>query len=268
MPFTLSHPAAAIPLRRFCPRYFIFSALVIGCMMPDAGYYVPRLPAYYAHSFWGSLTVSVPSGVVFWLLFIALREPFCFLLPMPHRAPLLELAQRPVEWSAGFAGRVLLSILLGVWSHIAWDSFTHIDGWIVMQAPYLKRLLFRYGSIHMEYYSLLQQVSTIFGAFVLWRAYRTWMRSFAGTLSYSKKNDEWRLWLWAAIFVISTGIAVLQGIRWSGKFRGDFAIRAFFWYGAVYLICVQSVLITLSMALAPILVREKTGAELEKVSRE
>src|SRR5438128_11140820 len=38
MPFPLAHPAAVLPLRRFCPRLLSFPALVVGSICPDLGY--------------------------------------------------------------------------------------------------------------------------------------------------------------------------------------------------------------------------------------
>src|SRR5437762_2617545 len=38
MPFPLAHPAAVLPLRRYCPRFLSFPALVIGSIAPDFGY--------------------------------------------------------------------------------------------------------------------------------------------------------------------------------------------------------------------------------------
>ncbi|MBA3727450.1 MAG: DUF4184 family protein, partial [Armatimonadetes bacterium] len=38
MPWTFSHPAAVLPLRRLCPQSLDFAALVIGSTTPDIGY--------------------------------------------------------------------------------------------------------------------------------------------------------------------------------------------------------------------------------------
>ena len=47
MPWTFAHPAAILPLRRFCPAPLDFSALVIGSMVPDLGYYSLLQPGAY-----------------------------------------------------------------------------------------------------------------------------------------------------------------------------------------------------------------------------
>jgi hypothetical protein len=41
VPFTLAHPAAAVPLLRPLGRRGLLSALVIGSMAPDLWYFVP-----------------------------------------------------------------------------------------------------------------------------------------------------------------------------------------------------------------------------------
>src|SRR5882672_6336607 len=68
MPFTLAHPAAVLPLRRW-PR-LDFVALVIGSMTPDFGYYL-LLPdmRLETHSFAGSLETCLPVGLLLVLLF-------------------------------------------------------------------------------------------------------------------------------------------------------------------------------------------------------
>lgn len=44
MPFTISHAAAVLPFARFFKRERVFSALVIGSMVPDFGYFQPVAP--------------------------------------------------------------------------------------------------------------------------------------------------------------------------------------------------------------------------------
>ena len=179
MPFTLSHPAAVVPLRRLCPRYLDFAALLIGCMMPDAGYYVPHVPSYFAHSFLGSFTVSLPCGVFFWLLYLALRQSVCFLLPEPHRSALLELARKPVKWSVRYVASVIVSLLVGTWTHILWDGFTHGPGWFVQRIPWLQETAFVMGSNTFRIFDVFQHLSTLFGAVVLYITCDwNWRRNF------------------------------------------------------------------------------------------
>ena len=51
MPCTFSHPLAVVPLRRLCPERLNFTALIIGSMSPDFGYYIGKFPvANFAHT--------------------------------------------------------------------------------------------------------------------------------------------------------------------------------------------------------------------------
>jgi hypothetical protein len=45
MPFPLAHPAAVLPLRRYCPKYLSFPVLIVGSLVPDVGYCLGRLNA-------------------------------------------------------------------------------------------------------------------------------------------------------------------------------------------------------------------------------
>ncbi|MGP4110219.1 DUF4184 family protein [Streptomyces sp. 4N509B] len=142
MPFTLSHPAAVLPLLRppFSP-----AALVCGAMAPDAPYflgaagipvnaqswYEPFLNATASHSLSG-LTVGVPYALALLTLYWLVRRPAADLLPARPARP-----ARPVEPAERGgdvlrrAGWVLLSVVIGILTHLAWDSFTHADGYVV-----------------------------------------------------------------------------------------------------------------------------------------
>ena len=86
MPFTLSHPAAVLPLLR---RPFSAAALVAGALAPDLPYfarstpvpvgaqswYEPYMNATTSHTLLGALTVSLPYAVALWGLFLVARGP-------------------------------------------------------------------------------------------------------------------------------------------------------------------------------------------------
>ena len=71
MPFTLSHPVAAIPLRRYLGDFGILSALFIGAMAPDFVYMLPEHFVFYyrldAQSLIGLFKVCLPMGIGFLL---------------------------------------------------------------------------------------------------------------------------------------------------------------------------------------------------------
>src|ERR1041385_6474131 len=122
MPFTLAHPAAVLPLRRFAPRWLCFPGLVVGAVVPDAGYAVGL--DFYSHSWIGSVIFSLPVGMVMLILFYWLRGPASRWLPSRQR----ELFQPLCRSNPGPWYGIIASLLIGAWTHLVWDSFTHKYG--------------------------------------------------------------------------------------------------------------------------------------------
>jgi hypothetical protein len=176
MPFTLAHPAAVLPLRR-CAG-LSFSGLVVGAMTPDFGYYLlqPGLQLE-THSLAGSVETCLPVGLALSLLFLWLRLPLCRLLPQPHRGALLPLAQRRWRCSAPALLGLAASVLLGVWSHLLWDSFTHLGYWGPRHLALLRRVVWRGGDgWTLPLSGLLQWLSSFLGLALLALAYRRWLQ--------------------------------------------------------------------------------------------
>jgi hypothetical protein len=69
---------------------------------------------------------------------------------------------------------ILLSIFLGVITHLIWDSFTHLYGWGVMAFPVFRQMNFHLGSWSVALYSVLQHLSTVIGLVVLGIWYFKW----------------------------------------------------------------------------------------------
>src|SRR5215472_18003188 len=142
MPFTLAHPAAVLPLRG--SRFLRTAPLVIGAVTPDVPYYLPLGPSGHplrvgldTHSLVGACTVDVALGLLLLAIAVLLREPLTALLPARARWLCLQ-GLEPFRRRAGEWLLAPLAILLGVGSHLLWDSFTHFDGWAVRRIPALE----------------------------------------------------------------------------------------------------------------------------------
>jgi hypothetical protein len=72
-----------------------------------------------------------------------------------------RFGSRPLNWALA-----PLSILIGAWTHIAWDSFTHGDGWMVRRMPALSAPV-TFFSYTGELCHVLQYASSVFGLAVL-----------------------------------------------------------------------------------------------------
>ena len=164
MPFTLSHPAAALP---FLSTPLLPAAVVVGTMAPDIPYYVPLfVPRDLSHSFLGLVTVDLALGVIGALLWwFVLRRPIIDLFPrvIGTRIPAVgRLAWRRVGWGWPLTVAVLLlSVLVGGATHLLWDSFTH-PGWV---ADHLALLRVQAGPLLVEKW--LQHASTVAGLVIL-----------------------------------------------------------------------------------------------------
>jgi len=156
MPFTLAHPAAALPIAR-CFRALPLTALVVGSMAPDLEYMVRLRPAgSFAHSLMGLALVTFPASVLVFL--IAER------LLLPSLRHVLCLPGLPIRYAHTV---VLIALAVGILSHIAWDSFTHPSGLLVTHWSALTT------SLHgVPIYKLLQHLSSVFGISAI--AYSAW----------------------------------------------------------------------------------------------
>lgn len=165
MPFTPAHVAAVLPLvRRRRPGWVVPAAWVVGSMSPDLVYFTPAgWVRPLSHSLKGLLTLDPALGVglllAWWLLLApAVRD----LLPRSLRSRVQPSAlPGPGRWPW-----VLVGLFGGSLTHVAWDAFTHHDGWVVRRVPALDEPVL--GG-HPAY-SVLQDLSGVVGmaALALW----------------------------------------------------------------------------------------------------
>jgi hypothetical protein len=165
VPFTLAHPAAVLPLRSL--RHLRMAPLTVGAVTPDLPYYLPGGIARYVpvtHAFVHSFTVDLALGYALLASLVVLQRPLTALLSVRARALCLRALlplRRPIEWALAAP-----AILLGVWSHLLWDSFTHRDGWIVHRVEVLSAPLV-FGPYDGTVYHALQYLSSVVGLCVL-----------------------------------------------------------------------------------------------------
>ena len=169
MPFTLAHPAAAIPLARALGRWGVVSALVIGSMSPDFAYFLPLgVRRGQSHSPAGLVWFCLPVALVtYWLFHAVARDGLVALLPATLREPLDRPRAVP-----GLPA-VVSSLLVGAVTHVAWDAFTHAGTPIVAAMPVLQTPLLDVPGYPIKVYRVLQHGSSAVGlgliAVWIWR---------------------------------------------------------------------------------------------------
>lgn len=171
MPFTfLAHQAPVLPLKILRPTWFCGTALVVGSMAPDIEYFIRGEPlSSVSHTVVGQLLFCLPATVLLtWLVQRVIARPLA--LQLPDLGPLHlhdygtidDMTEGRVTWLS----KVAPSALVGSFSHVAWDGFTHDYGWAVGLLPRLKEPLLTLGEISLPAYKVLQHGSTIVGALV------------------------------------------------------------------------------------------------------
>jgi membrane-bound metal-dependent hydrolase YbcI (DUF457 family) len=174
VPFTPSHPAAALPVRRLWP-WLPLDALVIGTLSPDFQYLLLLAPrGKFGHTLPGMLFFCLPVSLACWLLFRALVRPA--LLPMvpPGLAGGDDAAGRITMRTLRGAA---VAALLGAWTHVLWDGFTHEGGWAVRLFPVLLKFAFTTDYFPVNWFTLLQHASTLAGGAVVIAWVRGWLRA-------------------------------------------------------------------------------------------
>ncbi|USG68041.1 DUF4184 family protein [Brevibacillus ruminantium] len=172
MPFTFAHPAIVLPFYRV--RWLSFSALIFGSMAPDFEYFL-RLRPYstISHTVAGLFLFDLP--MVFLLAFLfhfIVKRSLVAHLPAPLDRGLHSLANRP--WQLGsFRSFVVFaySALIGSFSHVAWDAFTHDGAFFVQRISLLQQKVVMAGW-EIPVYKLLQHGSTLGGLLLI--ALFTW----------------------------------------------------------------------------------------------
>lgn len=174
MAFPLAHPAAVLPLRRNCPRYFDFPALVVGSLAPDIGYLLGPLNVHdFSHRFIGGFIFCLPVGFLSWWLFNSLRPSLVGALPERFR-PAGLVASRPPFLV------VVVSLLVGIWTHLLWDSLTHKEGWIVLHVAVLRMPVATIAGRKLKVFQLFWYLSSFLGVVLLYLAYEGWRNKRAG----------------------------------------------------------------------------------------
>jgi hypothetical protein len=166
MPYTISHVAAVVPISRLLARMRILSAVVIGSMVPDFGYFIPiPMARFETHSLLALLTFCLPVGLLtYWIFQRLMKTPLMSVLPdqvyMRWRA-----YAAPAPW--GSLRQWLLAIcgvLGGAFVHLAWDAFTHEDArGVRLLVPELADPMFQLHNHMVTGATLLQALSSLLG---------------------------------------------------------------------------------------------------------
>ena len=115
--------------------------------------------------------------VTLWIFHRVVKAPFTLLLPIG-----LQRRLAPFVGEFRFAGArnsalIVVSILVGIATHILWDSCTHHDYWLYDHWALLgKTIRMPFGRV-LYYYQLFQYLSSVLGCAVLLMWFVVWYRT-------------------------------------------------------------------------------------------
>ena len=166
MPLTFCHPAIVLPLKKLKPNWFSMTRLIIGSMSPDLEYFSRmEILATHSHLFWGVLYFDLPIALIYCFVFhLFVRNILINHLPDFFKERFTQFLN--FDWINYFKKNwliVIVSIIIGAYSHLFWDAFTHEWGYFAKLIPALQEVWFT-KSIEVKGYKFLQHFSTFLGA--------------------------------------------------------------------------------------------------------
>ena len=204
MPLTFAHPAAILPFSRKS-KYINFSALVFGSMAPDFEYFLRGQPmGEIGHTFTGFVLFNLPLVTfIYFIYHIFVHQILFNHLPTFLQDPYVKKVDSTIRVKVVV---FCYSALFGMLTHVVWDSFTHINGYMVLKFPALFTHSYNMYGFTIPLYKFLQHGSTLFGItmILVYMYYRA--------LSQRKHNDtpvspKHKLVFWSSIFLL-TGLFV------------------------------------------------------------
>lgn len=207
MPFTFAHPAIVIPLKRNKTERFDVTALVLGSMAPDFEYFI-RFKAHgvWGHTFIGFIFLNLPLVLVSALLWnYVIKKSFIYSLPkrMQPYFTLFLYKRWEIRSIKAFVNFVI-SAIIGMFSHVLWDSFTHADSFFVNRIPFLSECIDIFG-MKIAIYKILQHGSTLIGFGIIFIYLYLMSRNKKGSIPkvcVIKKIGYWVSILLAALIIV------------------------------------------------------------------
>jgi hypothetical protein len=203
MPFTLAHAAAALPFRR---TRLVPSALVIGTFAPDFEYFIRLSPGGgFGHTIIGAVVFTLPvSLIVLWLFHSVVKVPAVSLLPDSMQRRLVPYLGKFRFFPLTRFALIVFSLLIGIATHLLWDSFTHSRTWLYHHWSYLGQPMSWPIIGPLAPYKMFMYISSIFGSlFVLVWVARWFQRATPTTQPHGSQFTSGR-----KLAIVSFGIVV------------------------------------------------------------
>ncbi|UIR57322.1 DUF4184 family protein [Sphingobacterium sp. SRCM116780] len=203
MPFTFSHPALVLPLKYVSKKWFSTTGLVIGSLTPDFEYFLRmRIKSDYSHTISEVFWFDLPLGLLLAFIFHnSVRNTLFDQLPTFFKSRFIGF--KSFNWNGYFKEHwfiVITSILIGAFSHILWDSFTHDDGFFVKRFSVLSDSIVMLNHT-IPLLKILQHASTLLGGIVI--AYTVYKLPKKAASNTGISSTYWIIFVLLMLVIIS-----------------------------------------------------------------
>jgi hypothetical protein len=230
MPFTFSHPALILPLSYLPKRWISVTALIIGSLTPDFEYFLRmEVQSIYSHTIPGIFWFDLPLGIIIAFIFHTIVRNTLF-LNVPIQIKTRVAIFQKFDWNNYFKYNwliVIISLLIGIISHLFWDSFTHNHGYFVEIIPSLKSKV-NLLNLQIPIYKILQHSSSLIGGIIIILTFKKLPKT---KIENPKINSKY--WIWILIITLITiAFRFITGLE-------------FYEYGAIIITFISATLIAL-----------------------
>jgi len=162
IPFTFAHPLYAAPLKLLKPKYFSLTGIILGSMAPDFEYFMALEPyQIIGHTAKGLFIQAIPLSLLLAFVFHRLIK-----VPLTHNLPSLFNMDKKSngiiqDWNLPTVRSwiiFIVSVMIGFYSHVLLDGFTHKSGYFVMRNSLLQEYI-----IGIPIFKILQHSLSLVG---------------------------------------------------------------------------------------------------------
>lgn len=162
MPFTFSHPAVVLPLTFIDKKRLSVTALTIGSITPDFEYFANfKQHSIYSHKWLGILWFDLPIAIALFYVYIKIvkNELIDNLPAFLNRRFSRFKNLKGINYSTQKMLIVLVSLLIGITSHLIWDKTLHKSASLVEEP--------------IDFYPIFRDENSVVGAavigFLIWK---------------------------------------------------------------------------------------------------
>ena len=163
MPFTFCHPAIILPLSK--SQKLSTSALIFGSTAPDFEYFLRMdMIRTHSHDFWAMFYFNLPLTLGLFFIFQSIVK-----VPLINNLPHFLFSRfsrfiitKPNYTTVTSIFWICLSAIIGIFSHLLWDSFTHKEGFFEGYFSFLLQEFYFMGKSRIVF-QFLQMISSILG---------------------------------------------------------------------------------------------------------